>query len=138
MPAETGERMVETMNRYTARATRDGRFWLIHVPEIDYHTQARNLREIEPMARDLIAIVEEAEPDSFELDIDIVMPATAAAHLRRAEELRAAEAKARADAAAEARAAATELHAAGIPLRDIGKLLGVSFQRAGQLTKQAS
>ena len=40
-----------------------------------------------------------------------------------------------ADAAEEARLAARELSNAGITLRDIGELMGVSFQRAGQLVK---
>jgi hypothetical protein len=38
-------------------SSRDGRFWLIHVPEIDRHTQARHLREIDTMARDLVAVM---------------------------------------------------------------------------------
>lgn len=121
------------MSRYTANVTRDGRFWLIGVPEIDRHTQARNLAEIEPMARDLIAIMEEIEPDSFELDVTITMPSAIAAHLARAAELRVAEAAARVEAAAEVRTAAVALKDAGIPLRDLGKLLGVSYQRAHQL-----
>lgn len=125
--------MVEAMSRYTANVTRDGRSWLIHVPEIDRHTQARNLAEIDGMTRDLIAIMEEVEPDSFELDVTITMPAAVAAHLARAAELRATEARARAEAAIEVRTAAVELKDAGIPLRDLGKLLGVSYQRAHQL-----
>ncbi|MGH3719033.1 MAG: hypothetical protein ACRDRI_09380 [Pseudonocardiaceae bacterium] len=124
------------MKNYTAHVTRDGRFWLVHIPEIDRHTQARNLREIDVMARDLVAIMERVEPDSFELTVDITMPGAAAEHLRRAEHLRAQAARAQADAAAEVRAAAAELRGSGIPLRDVGKLLGVSHQRADQLTKQ--
>lgn len=128
---------MEAVNRYTARVTRDGRFWLIHVPEIDYYTQARNLGEIEPMTRDLIALAADVEPDSFELDVDIAMPDEATEHLRRLEGLRATEARARSEAAAELRAAAFVLKESGIPLRDLGKLLGVSYQRAGQLTAPA-
>ena len=41
---------------YTVRAHRDGdRYWLVHVPEIDHYTQARNIAEIDTMDRDLIA-----------------------------------------------------------------------------------
>jgi hypothetical protein len=32
-------------------------FWLVFVPEINHYTQARNLGEVEPMARDLIAVM---------------------------------------------------------------------------------
>lgn len=121
------------MNCYTAHVTRDGRFWLIHIPEIDRYTQARNLGEIEPMARDLVAVMTGASTTSFDITVDIVMPEGVNDHLRRARELREDEAKARAEAAAEVRAAAVELKESGIPLRDLGKLLGVSYQRAHQL-----
>lgn len=60
--------------KYTAHAERDGRFWLVHVPEIDQWTQARNLREVEPMARDLIATLLEVEPTSFAVDVEIELP----------------------------------------------------------------
>lgn len=121
------------MTRYTAHVTRDGRFWLIHVPEIDRHTQARKLSEIEPMTRDLIAVMQTVEPDSFDIDVTITMPAEVNQHLKRASGLRAEEARARTEAAAEVRAAALALKEAGVPLRDLGKLLGVSYQRAHQL-----
>lgn len=122
------------MSAYTARATRDGRFWLIHVPEIERYTQARSLREIESMARDLIAVMADVDRDSFELSVEVRIPDGVEEHLQRATELRATEAQARAQAAAEVRAAASELKGAGISVRDIGALLGVSFQRAHQLT----
>ncbi len=67
--------MVAEVKQYTARVTRDDRFWLIHVPEIDRFTQARHLREVESMARDLIAVMEEVEPNSFGLDVTIEAPA---------------------------------------------------------------
>jgi len=36
--------------------TRDGRWWMIHVPELDLLTQARHPGEIDTMARELIAV----------------------------------------------------------------------------------
>ncbi|MFE7800746.1 hypothetical protein [Nocardia sp. NPDC057440] len=60
--------------KYHTKVERDGRFWLVHVPEIDQWTQARDLREVAPMARDLIAVMEEVEPDPFELDVSIELP----------------------------------------------------------------
>lgn len=44
------------MPRYDVTVARDGRWWMIHVPEIDQLTQARHPGEIEQMARDLIAV----------------------------------------------------------------------------------
>lgn len=121
------------MTRYTALVTRDERSWLIHIPEIDRFTQARNLREIEIMARDLVAVMEQVAPDSFDLNVDVVMPGEAAEHVRRAQELRDSAARAQSEAATELRLAARNLQGTGMPLRDIGKLLDVSYQRAHQL-----
>jgi hypothetical protein len=123
------------VNTYDVHVKRGDAYWLLHVPAISRSTQARTLREIEPMARDLIAVMLDADPDSFGVDIDIAMPVDAAEHLRRAEQLRATAAQAQHDAADEVRAAARSLKSTGMPLRDLGRLLGVSFQRAGQLVK---
>ena len=54
---------------YRAVVTRDGGFWSVRVPEISRTTQARTLAEIEPMARDLIAVMEDIPADSFGLEI---------------------------------------------------------------------
>jgi hypothetical protein len=40
-------------------------------PEVQRTTQARTLREVEPMARDLIAIMEDVPADSFTLFMDV-------------------------------------------------------------------
>lgn len=123
------------MTTFTARATRDNdRYWLVHIPELGHYTQARNVSEIETMARDLVATLRGVDPGSIQLEVDIQLPGNAQEHLARVETLRAEEAEARRAAAVEARAAAAELKQAGLSLRDIGKLLGVSFQRASQLT----
>ena len=123
------------MTTYRVQVTREGRWWMVHVPDIDGLTQARRLAEVEPMARSLVAITLDVDPDSFDLSIettsiDGVEVADRLAHARedqrKAEELTAA-------AAAEVRAIARDLAGKGVPLRDIGVVLGVSHQRAQQL-----
>ena len=44
------------MKTYQATATRDGKWWMITVAQIDGLTQARNLADAAKMARSLIAI----------------------------------------------------------------------------------
>jgi predicted RNase H-like HicB family nuclease len=122
---------------YHANATRDDRFWLVHVPEVDRHTQARTVDEIELMARDLIAIMTGADASSVELRVTIELPASVRTKLDRVERARETERAARADAAAELRAAAIELKRTGMSVRELGRVLGVSYQRAGQLTSEA-
>lgn len=122
---------------YRVDVERDGRFWLIHVPAVERWTQARNVREIEPMARDLIAIMDEVAPDSFEVDVHITLPDDVRRALEEAAELRKTASRAQAQAARASRDAARRLHDQGVPLRDIGKVLGISYQRAHQLVDEA-
>ncbi|HVA60586.1 MAG TPA: HicB family toxin-antitoxin system [Mycobacteriales bacterium] len=117
---------------YRANVERDGRFWLVRVPEVGV-TQARHLREVELMARDLIALVTDTEPSTFNLDVEVQMPAAAKRRLDRAVRLRNQAKDTQAQAAEELRAAAQELAKSGMTVRDIGQLLGVSYQRAHQL-----
>jgi hypothetical protein len=121
------------MDTYHAKVERDGRFWLIRVPEIGRSTQARHLREVEEMARDLIAVMCDVAPDSFDVVVSHRLPKSVQAHLARAEKLRKESDLAKSRAADESRAAVRELVDAGLPLRDIGQLLGISHQRAAQL-----
>jgi hypothetical protein len=110
--------------------------WVAYVPEIDRTTQGRSLREVDYMVRDLIRLDTGENPD--ELEIVIKME-----DARLQEELEAAraarsEAAAAAERAAEhSRRAAAGLKAAGFTVRDIGALLGVTFQRAHQLVTSA-
>jgi hypothetical protein len=129
---------VEEMTTYTARVERGERFWLVTIPEIQRTTQARTLREVEPMARDLIAVMEEVDPQSFELKADIVFPTVAYQHWARAAKLREESARTQAKAAEEARRAALALAELGLTVRDVGAMLGVSHQRAAQLISGAA
>lgn len=122
------------MKTYEANVERDGRFWLIRIAGVG-NTQARNLRELDAMAKDLIAIVKGVDPERIEVHFDVRVPTSARCHLERAEKLRAQSTQANSQAAQEVRAAARELSSSGMPLRDIGAVLGVSYQRAHQLVK---
>lgn len=56
---------------YRADVERDGQFWHIRVPYVQRSTQAQDLAEVEAMARDLIAIMDEVPADSFTLDLRV-------------------------------------------------------------------
>lgn len=119
--------------RYTATAERDGSVWLIHVPAVERDTQARSLREAPAMAVDLVAVMHGVDPETVEIDLDVWLPDSVRGHLAQAERLRQDAAEANRRAAAESRQAARELRESGLTVRDIGKALGVSYQRAHQL-----
>jgi hypothetical protein len=132
------------MNTYTAIARRGERFWVIRVPGLGSHpdeglpTQARSLAEVEPMARDLIAVYLDVPPDSFTVSTQVELPDSVRHHLELVAKLRQEAAEAQAAAAEEYRRAAAELKAGGLTVRDIGIALGVSHQRAQQLVGLAS
>ncbi|MFP1155534.1 HicB family toxin-antitoxin system [Mycobacterium sherrisii] len=122
---------------YKVEVTRDGRWWMISVPEIDGITQARRISEIEEMARSLIAISTDQPLSGIAVNIaSIDVPGIGdiqggAAHLiqQRAELAAAAKSAQRSTGAF-----VNALTAAGIPVRDAGELLDLSPQRISQLT----
>ena len=126
------------MKTYRAELERDGRFWRVHVPDIDRTTQARSLSEAEAMARDLIAIMADVPQNSFDVDMKIILPEDVQLELDQSVALREQAKQSQAEAARLARDAAQRLHTLGLSLRDIGQALGVTFQRAKQLVNEAA
>jgi hypothetical protein len=124
---------VVEVKRYQATAVQSGEFWHIEVPEVGRVTQARHLREVEAMARDLIAIMTDRDPGSIDVDVTVVLPESVRGHLHAAEDLRRQASAAQARAARELRAAVRELRDRGLALRDVGAALGISYQRVHQL-----
>lgn len=127
--------MVAVMARtYEVRVTHGQQWWLIEVPEIPGAvSQARSLREVESMVRDLIAVMLEVPTDSFEINVHVELPEQVAARVKRVDVLRKLSADSQAEAALESRLAAQGLRDAGMSLRDVGEALNVSYQRAHQL-----
>ncbi len=134
------------MHTYRVNVTRDDRWWMITVPELDGYTtptgtinlgdttQARRLSEVAAQARDLICTVTDSAPSEVDLDISITVDGidvTARSH-QMSTDRRLAESHAAA-AATQARELARDLAARGVAVRDVGDVLGVSFQRAQQL-----
>jgi hypothetical protein len=126
------------MTTYRAEVERDGRFWRVRVPDIDRSTQARSLSEAEAMVRDLIAIMTDVPQNSFDVDMRIILPEDVQIELDQSQILREQAKQSQAEAARLARDAAHRLHTLGLSLRDIGRALGVTFQRAKQLVDEAA
>ena len=126
--------MTTTRNTYTARAVRDGAWWAIDVPDVDgVYTQARRLDQVEAVAREAVALMLDLDPGSFVIAVDPTPGPPIDAEWRRVMQLRehAVEAERRAQEAT--LEIVRRFQEEGLPLRDIGLLLGVSHQRAGQL-----
>lgn len=110
---------------YRIDVIREGRWWTIPVPEVDYTTQARHFDEVEDMARDLIA--GDTEPDGFDVDVHIATPVDVGADLDRASELERVGQQAVTRAAHARREAARRLRREyGMSVIDIAAVLGIS------------
>lgn len=134
------------MHTYKVIITRDDRWWMITVPELDGYvsaagvvnlsatTQARRLSEVPGMAVDFICTVTDQPPSKVGIeavitvdDIDVSIRAAKVAAAKVEVERQSAA------LASESRALARDLVAKGVAVRDVGEVLGVSFQRAQQL-----
>lgn len=123
--------------KYTAHVRRDGRWWMVEVPQIDGLTQARRLGEAGLMARELVAITLDIPVDEVEVEVVVstIGDVDVMAALERIEEKRAEAARIERQATDGTRALASALRGEGVALRDIGTVLGVSHQRVDQILK---
>lgn len=123
------------MKTYDAIVTREGRWWMIELPSVGGVTQARRVAEVRLMAREYIAVTLGVKLE----DVDVALDYSDVAGIQLGEKVelirhdKEEAAKLEAEAAEEAKALAKGLAEAKVPLRDIGELLGVSYQRAHQL-----
>ena len=129
------------MHHYKVEVSRDGRWWMINVPEIDQLTQARRINEIEDMAPSLIAITTDTPLTDITVQITSINVPEFGDIAGGAREIEAARRTAVQANEAAQRAAADyvqSLAKAGVPVRDAAALLHVSPQRISQLAKAGS
>lgn len=124
------------MTRYTATARRDGRWWVIQCDQLPGAlSQVARLDHAEEVHREAIAFVADVDESEVEVEVRPQLAPELAEELRAAEEL--AEQSAELDKRAREmrRHAARKLADAGMTVRDVGAVLGVSYQRAHQLLR---
>ncbi len=124
----------------SVEVTRSGGWWAIRVPDLPgVFSQCRRLDQVDEHAREAIALMLDADSSEVgTIDVTVVSPPEIAELVETVER---AEHTARnaVEAAARARkeAAQTLLHQ-GYPMRDIGRLIGISHQRVSQILNEAS
>ena len=121
------------VNTYRVLATQEQRFWLLSVPELDIVTQAKKLDRAEATVRDLIAVWLDVPPDSFAVEVEPQLDDEWTRLLRDRKDARATADKASARASELLRTSVTTLHDAGLSAREVGSLVGISYQRVQQL-----
>ena len=125
----------DTVKGFRVRAVRSGNWWAITVPDLPgVFSQSRRLDQVEPMAREAIALLLDVDTGQIgPIDIDIAPPALAAALIGKMNEALDTARQASEVAASARREAARALRADGLPMRDVGWLLGLSHQRVSQI-----
>jgi hypothetical protein len=127
------------MHGYKIDITREGRWWMVHIPEVGGITQARRLAEAPMMAREYIALDRGIPLREITVEIASVRVEEPASRelLEAARQIRDMRARASAlerESAERAREYAHWLVERGVPIRDIAALLEISPQRVSQLT----
>jgi predicted RNase H-like HicB family nuclease len=125
---------------YDVTVTREGKWWMVHIPDLDGLTQARRLAETGQMAREWIALTLGVPIADVAVNVTVgrVGPVDVAGKLDEIRKERAKAAALERRVAEESAALAKALADEHVPVRDIGAALGVSFQRAHQLVRQAA
>lgn len=126
------------MHEYKIEITREGRWWMVHIPEIGGLTQARRLNEAPAMAREYIALDRGIPLRETTVEVASVRVETPASRelleaARQIKHMRARASELERESAEQAREYAHWLVERGVPVRDIAALLEISPQRVSQL-----
>ncbi|MUK02809.1 antitoxin HicB [Vibrio cholerae] len=125
------------METFNATARREGKWWVIEIPELGQTTQARTFAEIKVMATDLAAVMRDVDPSEVEVSVRVDTPELPEATWREAREKTQQAQQLTREAAAASREVVNSLRASGYTMRDIAAILGMSHQRVSQLTAES-
>lgn len=119
----------------TAHATRSGDWWAVRVDEVPgLFTQAKRLDQVPAMVRDAASTMLGSVETAFEVAIVASIEGVDVEELsRHASASRAAASEAERVASEASRRAVEELRGAGLPVRDVGRILGISPQRVSMI-----
>ncbi|WP_448812154.1 DUF2188 domain-containing protein [Agromyces bauzanensis] len=109
----------------------------MQVPELDTVGQARSAAEVEEVAREVIGLWLDVEPDTFDVAVSIEIPGDAREAWEESKRREAIAREETAAAAALARQAVASLRADGLTFKDAGVVLELSAQRVQQLAASA-
>lgn len=123
----------------TAICERSGDWWAITVPEIEGgYSQTRRLNQVPAMVADLVNLATGTPVDQVHVTVEPRLGGEAATELQIAEALEAQSKALQAEAFACRGAAIRAYKHAGLSVRDIGTLTGISFQRVSQILAETA
>lgn len=124
------------MNHFTSTARKDGRWWVVQCDqEPSALSQVARLDQAEAHQREAISFVTDIPEDQIEVAVVPTLDAAVTEAIDRARGDRVRSEELAAAASEGFQGAARELVAKGYSLRDVGAILGISFQRVGQFVK---
>lgn len=122
------------MNTFTVTVERSEDWWVAQLNEDPgLITQAKRLDQIPDMVRDALELFPELTDDPARAVVNVIVQSEETELAERAKELNNQAKQAQQEASEAMREASRILSQKGLPYRDIGTLLGVSFQRAQKL-----
>jgi hypothetical protein len=116
-----------------ATAYKDGKWWMVSIPEIDALSKCKTIDQVPNQAADLAAIVLDVPKEKVAVSVTYKMPEEAAAVNESWHEAQRQLAAAREDVDAKLAELARTLKGNGYTLKDIGVLTGYTFQRISQI-----
>jgi DNA-directed RNA polymerase specialized sigma subunit len=128
------------MTTYRVTATRDGDWWSLVAEDVndrEVASQARRLDQAEPAIREAIALVLDVDEDTFEVEVVPVLdlPPVSDETLELLEVRRELSELSERSRRGTPKAVA-ELRAAGLTVRDVAQLLGMTPSRVSQIQKE--
>lgn len=113
-------------------------WWVVTVPELaGAVTQSRRLDQVPGDVAEVIRLLTGEGPDAYDLHVDARVPGPVGDEAARAAELRATSERLSREAREAAARAVSALRSAGLTMRDVGALVGVSYQRVQQLSQES-
>lgn len=124
-----------TVRTLEATAYKEGKWWMVSIPEIDGLTQCKTIEKIPEQAADLAAVILDVPADQVAVTVDYTLPEDAKAASESWHQAQGQLTAAKANVDARLADLARTLKGQGYTLKDIGALTGYTFQRIAQILK---
>lgn len=118
-----------------ANAYKEGKWWMVSIPEIDGLTQCKTIDQIPAQAADLAAISLDVPADQVAINVSYRLPEDAKAAAESWHLAQRQLTAAKTDAEQRFTDYARTLKKQGYTLKDIGGITGYTFQRIAQILK---
>ena len=116
-----------------ATAVKEGKWWIITIPELDQVTATKKTAEVQEYAQSLAAAILDIPEGEVEVTVKFDLPETLATEWVAARTDTARAKEATMNAAAKTKSVIEKLRGDGYTTRDIEKVLGISYQRVSQI-----